>query len=296
MFEGFDEATVSAGGLELMVRRGGAGPAVLLLHGHPRTSATWHRVAPQLVDAGHTVVCADLPGYGRSAQPPVTLDHRSHSKRAFAHHLRAGMHTMGIEHFAVVGHDRGSYVALRLALDHPGTVTQVVLMDCLPISEHLNRMDERFALAWWHWFFYAQPEIPERVIGADPDAWYAGDRDAMGADNHDEFRAATRRPEVVRAMLEDYRAGVSVDVEDERADRAAGRRVQQPLLLLWSLRDDLYRLHGDPLDIWRTWARTVSGRGIDSGHHMAEEAPDELAAELAAFLSPSSPAGGSGAC
>ena len=284
VFEDFDEGMVEAGGLQLFMRYSGAGPTVLLLHGHPRTSATWHRVAPQLLARGLTVVCADLPGYGRSGKPTPTADHVPHSKRAGARHLLAAMHTLGHDRFAVVGHDRGSYYALRLALDHPDRVSQIALLDCLPISEHLDRADASFATAWWHWFFFAQPDTPERVITADPDAWYRGDPSVMGQQNYDEWRTAMRDPAVVRGMLEDYRAGLTVDDRDERADRAAGHRLRQPLLVLWSTRDDLEDLYGDPLIIWRNWADDVSGHGIDSGHHMAELAPDELASELGRFL------------
>ena len=284
MFVEFDGEMVAADGLRLLVRYAGTGPAVLLLHGLPRTSATWHRVAPLLVSRGLTVLCADLPGYGRSDKPVPTADHVPHSKRAGAKHLLAAMRTLGHERFAVVGHDRGSYYALRLALDYPQTVHKVALLDCLPISEHLDRADARFATAWWHWFFFAQPDIPERVITADPDAWYGGDPAVMGQENYDEWRTAMRDPEVVRGMLEDYRAGMTIDDRDERADRAAGRRLRQPLLVLWSTRDDLEALYGNPLAIWRDWADEVTGHGIDSGHHMAELAPDDLAAALGNFL------------
>lgn len=286
MFDGFTEGMVDADGLSLFVRQGGSGPAVLLLHGHPRTSATWHRVAPRLVAQGHTVICADLPGYGRSGKPEPTHDHASHSKRAGARLLRNAMIELGHDRFAVVGHDRGSYYALRLALDHPDRVTRVALMDCLPISEHLDRTTARFATAWWHWFFFAQPDIPERVINADPEAWYHGDAESMGEENFAEWRAAIHDPAVVRGMLEDYRAGMRVDADHERADREAGRRVRQPLLVLWSTQDDLEDLYGDPRIIWQAWADTVTGHGINSGHHMAEHAPEELAEALTPFLAP----------
>jgi len=286
MFEGFTEESVSVDGSSIFVRHAGSGPAVLLLHGHPRTSSTWHRVAPYLVAAGYTVVCADLPGYGRSRTANPAPDHRPHSKRVAAALMRAMMRHLGHQRFAVVGHDRGSYVALRLALDHREVVTRVALMDGIPIVEHLDRMTPEFATAWWHWFFFAQPETPERVILADPDAWYAGDPEVMGAENHAEFRAATRDPSVVRAMLEDYRAGLTVDRADEELDRAAGRRVSCPALVLWSSRDDLAELHGNPVTIWLPWADDVRGHAIDSGHHMAEQAPDELASSLRAFLEP----------
>lgn len=284
MFEGFVTERVDVGDASLLVRHGGSGPTILLLHGHPRTSATWHRVAPQLVSAGFTVVCPDLRGYGRSRGPTPTPDHHTYSKRATAGDLAILMTHLGHEHFALAGHDRGSYVALRLTLDHPTRVTRLAMLDGIPISEHLARAGADFATRWWHWFFYAQPEIPERVILADPDAWYRGDPASMGVDNHAEFRAAIHDPRVVHAMLADYRAGLTVDRRDEETDRAAGVRVRPPVLVLWSQRDDLADLYGDPVSVWREWSTDVRGHGIDSGHHMAEEAPDEVAASLIAFF------------
>ncbi len=284
MFEGFTTERIDVGDAELLVRHGGEGPPVLLLHGHPRTSATWHRVAPALVAAGFRVICPDLRGYGRSTGPDPTPDHTAHSKRAVAGDLARLMTALGHPTFAVAGHDRGSYVALRLTLDHPERVTRLAVLDGVPISEHLSRMGPEFATRWWHWFFFAQPDVPERVITADPDAWYRGDPAVMGADNHAEFRAATRDPRVVRAMLEDYRAGLTVDRRAEEADRAAGVRIRVPVLVLWSSRDDLGELYGDPVRIWADWADDVRGHAIDSGHHMAEEAPEALSAARVDFL------------
>jgi haloacetate dehalogenase len=275
--------------VRLRVRVAGSGPPVVLLHGHPRTHTTWHRVVPLLVAAGHTVVCPDLRGYGRSTGPAPDAGHRAYAKRAVAGDVRALMRLLGHERFAVVGHDRGSYVALRLALDSPEAVTALAVVDCIPIVEHLDRCDARFAAAWWHWFFYAQPEKPERAIGADPVAWYGLDRPdvaaAIGEENHDDVVAAVRDPATVRAMLEDYRAGLTVDRADEEADRSAGRRVTCPTLVLWSSRDDLEDLHGDPLAIWAGWTTDLRGGGpVDSGHHVAEEAPRELVAALLPLL------------
>jgi haloacetate dehalogenase len=286
MFPGFTDEGVDVGEAVLRVRhRTSSGPPVLLLHGHPRTSATWHRVAPQLAEAGYAVVCPDLRGYGRSSGPADTADHRPYSKRAMAADLIALMDHLGHHRFLLAGHDRGSYVALRLTLDHPDRVSRVALLDCVPISEALDRCDARFAAAWWHWFFYAQPDRPERAILADPDAWYGGDPAVMGAEAYAEYRAAIHDPVVVRGMLADYRAGLGVDRADEVADRAAGRRVTCPLLVLWSRFDDLEYLYGDPLAVWQPWADDVRGHGLDSGHHMAEEAPDALTAALVAFFS-----------
>ncbi|WDZ86620.1 alpha/beta fold hydrolase [Micromonospora cathayae] len=284
MFNGFRERTIDTGDASIVLRHGGDGPPVLLLHGHPRTSATWHRVAPLLVARGFSVVCPDLRGYGRSRGPDDPgPDHAAHSKRAMADDLVTVMGELGYNRFFLAGHDRGSYVALRLTLDHPDLVTGVALLDCIPISEHLSRITAEFATRWYHWFFFAQPDVPERVINADPARWYHGDPGTMGVENHQEWLTAIRKPEVVRAMLEDYRAGLTIDRRHEEEDRASGNRLRCPTLALWSLGDDLQDLYGDPLLIWRDWADDVRGHGIDSGHHMAEEAPEELATALADF-------------
>jgi haloacetate dehalogenase len=285
LFEGFTTGLVDVGDVRLYVRHAGTGPPIVLLHGHPRTGATWHLVAPRLVAAGHTVVVPDLRGYGRSSKPPTTPDHAPYSKRAMAGDVVRLMRGLGHDRFAVVGHDRGSYVALRLALDHADAVERLALLDGIPISEHLARCNEQIAREWWHWFFFAQPDKPERAINADPDAWYGRARpENMGAENYAEFRAAIHDPATVRAMLEDYRAGLGVDREHEEADRKAGRTVGCPTLYLWSTRDDMEDLYGDPLAIWRPWADDIRGEPIDSGHHMAEENPADLAAALHRFI------------
>jgi haloacetate dehalogenase len=285
MFDGFELDRIDVGEAVLRVRHGGSGPPVLLLHGHPRTHVTWHRVAP-LLAARHTVVCPDLRGYGQSSKPPTTADHEPYSKRAMARDCLALMRALGHERFAVAGHDRGSYVAFRTAMDHPRAVTALAVLDSIPIGEALARADARFAAAWWHWFFLGQTAKPaERVICADPDAWYRAEPGVMGEEAFADYRRAIHDPETVHAMCEDYRAGLGIDREHDDADRVAGRRVRCPTLVAWSLHDDLEELWGDPVAVWREWADDVRGATIDSGHHMAEEAPDQLAAVLIDFLS-----------
>ncbi|GIH79580.1 alpha/beta fold hydrolase [Planobispora longispora] len=257
---------------------------MLLLHGHPRAHATWHRVAP-LLATEFTVVCPDLRGYGQSSKPPSTSDHEPYSKRAMARDCVALMRALGHERFAVAGHDRGAYVAQRLALDHPRAVTRLAVLDAVPIGEALARCDAAFASSWWHWFFLGQTAKPaERVINADPDAWYRLDPGTMGREAYEDLRRALHDPETVHAMCEDYRAGLGPDRAADDADRAAGRRVGCPVLVLWATRDDLEDLYGDVLAIWRDWAGDLRGGPIESGHHMAEEAPERLAGELRAFL------------
>jgi haloacetate dehalogenase len=285
MFDGFADERVDVGEVDLRVRHAGEGQPVLLVHGHPRTGATWHRVARLLVEAGFRVVCPDMRGYGRSGKARLLADHSQQSKRAVAGDLVTLMRRLGHESFALAGHDRGCYVALRTALDHPRAVTRLAVMDGVPISEALARCDARFAHDWYHWFFYAQPRKPERAILSDPVAWYGGSAAYMGEEAFAEFTTAISDPSTVRAMLEDYRAGLGVDREHEEADRSAGRSITCPTLLLWSSRDDLGRLYGDPLAVWRPWAEDLRGAVIESGHHMAEENPQDVAAALVDFLS-----------
>jgi haloacetate dehalogenase len=283
MFDDFALEWIDVGEVVLRVRHGGSGPPVVLLHGHPRTHATWHRVAP-LLAGSYTVVCPDLRGYGQSSKPPSTPDHASYSKRAMATDILNVMRALGHDGFAVAGHDRGSYVATRLTLDHPQAVTSLTVMDGVPIGEALARCDATFAASWWHWFFLAQTAKPaERVINADPDAWYGGDREQMGDDAWDDYQRAIHDPATVHAMCEDYRAGLGVDRAHDDADRAAGRRIHCPLQVLWASRDDMEDLYGDPLRIWRDWADDVRGDRLDCGHHMSEEAPAALASCLRAF-------------
>jgi haloacetate dehalogenase len=243
-------------------------------------------VAPQLAGS-FFVVCPDLRGYGRSTLPADAPRHAQSAKRAMAEDVVSLLRHLGHDRFAVVGHDRGALVAFRTAMDHPHAVTRLALMDGLPVVEHLERLNERFVRTWWHWWFFGQTEKPaEQVINVDPDAWYrTPELTGMGEANRADLRVALHDPAVVHGMCEDYRAGLSIDRAHEEADRAAGRRIACPTMLLNATKDDI-DIHGDPETIWRPWvAGELSSRPIHSGHHQAEEAPDELAQALTAFLS-----------
>jgi haloacetate dehalogenase len=284
-FEGFELDHARLDEVRIRYRVGGTGTPVVLLHGHPRTHTTWHAVAG-LLAPHHRVVCPDLRGYGDSTAPPDEPDHSQASKRAMARDVVQLMERLGHEEFAVVGHDRGGPVAFRAAMDHADRVSHLVVMDSLPLVEHLERTDARFAQAWWHWWFLGQTDKPaERLISRDPDAWYSTPGpEELGPDNHADLWTALRSPDVVHAMAEDYRAGLGIDREHDEADRALGRRVGCPMLLLEAAHDDL-DIHGDPAEIWSAWVDgPVRHRVIDSGHHQAEQAPEQVAESLLEFL------------
>jgi haloacetate dehalogenase len=285
MFDGFELDHADLGDVTIRYRSGGTGAPVVLLHGHPRTHTTWHAVAP-LLARRHHVVCPDLRGYGGSSAPMDQPAHAQASKRAMAKDVVALMKRLGHTRFAVVGHDRGGAVAFRAAMDHPNRVERLVVMDALPLIEHVERTDAAFARAWWHWWFLGQTDKPaEHVINRDPDAWYETPApEAMGAENHADLWAALRNPAVVHAMAEDYRAGLDIDHDHDAVDRAAGRQVRCPTMLLESTDDDL-DIHGDPAAIWRPWvADQLHHTVIPSGHHQAEQAPAQVAEAILAFL------------
>ncbi|MDM9644780.1 alpha/beta hydrolase [Rhizobium sp. S163] len=283
-FQEFELRTIRVAGGDIRLRVGGEGPPVLLLHGHPRTHMTWGKVA-DLLAPFFTVVCPDLPGFGESYVPPDDPNSVHSSKEAKASALVEMMGLLGHAEFFLVGHDRGSLTAFRMAMNYPQAVRRLILVDCLPVLEHLERADWEFARDWYHWFFFAQPDKPERVISADPEGWYDKlSPDLMGEEAYTDVLAAIHRPATVHGMIEDYRAGLRIDHVHDRADRDAGRRVSCPMLCLWSLRDDLEQIYGDPVAIWKNWASDVSGFGIDSGHHVAEENPDALASAILDFL------------
>jgi haloacetate dehalogenase len=283
MFDGFHLSRIATDEAEIRVRHGGSGPPLLLLHGHPKTHAMWHAVAPRLA-RDFTVVAPDLRGYGRSSKPPTTADHEPYSKRAMARDQIAVMRQLGFERFLVAGHDRGGRVAYRLALDHPDAVLKLAVLDIVPTGETFRRADMAFGLGYWHWFFLAQPyPLPERLLGADPDAYYFREnRGRFAPAALADYLDAIRDPATIHAMCEDYRAGATYDFQLDEADRGK-RRIACPVLALWGARNHVARWY-DVLGVWRDWAHDVRGHAIDCGHYLPEEARDETCAALQAFF------------
>ena len=288
MFEGFETRRIETERAAIHLRLGGKGPPLLLLHGYPQTHVMWHKVAPALAER-FTVVAADLRGYGDSGKPPAGDDHGGYSKRAMAQDQVEVMAALGFARFSLVGHDRGARVAHRLALDHPARVEKLAVLDIVPTKHMYDTTDQAFATAYYHWFFLIQPfDLPERLIGADPDyylerkvgAW-GKNAGAFAAEALAEYKRCFRDPAAIHASCEDYRAAASRDLEHAVAD--GGRKLQCPLLALWGAKGVIARCY-DPLAVWSAHAETVSGAALPCGHFLAEEAPEETLAALLGFL------------
>ena len=284
MFEGFERVRVEARGASINAVRAGQGPPVLLLHGSPQTLAMWHLVAPRLAE-DFTVIATDLRGYGDSSKPESSPDHGPYSKRAMALDQVEVMSHFGFESFALCGHDRGGRVGYRMALDHPGVVTRLAVLDIVPTWEAFSRADMAFGLSYWHWFFLAQAyDLPERLLAAEPEkALFRGGSEAIAPEAMKEYVRCLRDPEAIHATCEDYRAAATLDHEHDAADRKAGRRLGCPVLALWG-RHGFLDGHYDVLEVWRAWAGDVRGRVLECGHYIPEEVPEETYAELRAFV------------
>ena len=295
LFEHFVRHDVNAGEARIATWIGGKGPPVLLLHGYPQTHLSWHRIAPVLAQH-YTVVATDLRGYGESRGPQGDAEHVHYAKRTMANDQLAVMRHFGFARFGVIGHDRGARVGYRLALDHPEAVAALASLTVVPSIELWERVDKAFALGAYHWFLFAQPyDLPERLLAGDPDFFLDWTlrkmtrfRDRLSPHAVDAYHAAFRRPEVRHAMMEDYRAGAGIDLDHDRADREAGRKLACPVQVLW---EEGRTVFGEtPVAVWRRWADAVEGRAITAGHMLAEEAPDEVLTAVLPFLAKALPA------
>jgi haloacetate dehalogenase len=290
MFDGFRLEMVDLGEIRVRVRVGGEGPPLLLLHGNPQTHVMWHRVAPALAEQ-FTVVAPDLRGYGKTSKPASTPDHTAYSKRTMALDQIALMRTLGHLSFAVAGHDRGARVGYRLALDHPASVEKLAVLDIIPTGEMFARGGREFGLSHYHWFFLAQPApLPETLIGTDPE-WFWRWHTTRGPDTRffdegalEDYLRCFADADTIRGICEDYRAGATIDFDHDMADKAEGRKIECPLLVLWSGRGPIDAWY-DILEVWGEWADDVRGSALPCGHYLPEEAPEETGVALMSFFS-----------
>ncbi len=286
----FEISQVEVSGNTIFVRLYGKGPAILLVHGFPRTSLMWRFLAPKLAE-NHTVVCVDLRAYGRSGIPVSTDDHFPYSKRAMAKELVEVMDKLGFPTFTLIGHDRGGRVSYRMALDHPKSVERLAVFDVIPIYEAWNRSDARFARTYWPWILLSQKDpLPESYLLGAPEAVFHNPfgEGSFGPEILDEYVSTYRNRERVHGICEEYRAAATIDVEHDRADKDASKKIQCLMLHLWAQGgplDTFYAKEGGPLEIWRQWAPEVCGQAVKGGHFFPEENPDETAVLIKQYLS-----------
>src|SRR4051812_19527756 len=286
-FPGFERRRVATSGAEINLVTGGSGPPLLLLHGYPQTHIMWRKIVPDLAKE-FTLVIPDLRGYGDSSKPPAGADFAAYSKRALAQDQVETMAALGFERFRVAGHDRGARVTHRLLRDHPERIERAAVLDIVPTLYRFETIDQKAATGSYHWFFLIQPSpFPERMIGAECEYYlrhsFGLDRNpaALEPEAFAEYLRCFSNPETIRATCDEYRAGATIDLEHDRADR--GRKLAMPLLILWGERSGQGSGY-DMLAVWREHAETVTGNAIKSGHFIPEEMSDNAYRALRDFF------------
>src|SRR5205809_5411130 len=296
MMDDFAAAEIQTGETIIFVRSYGSGPPILLLHGFPQTHLMWRSVAP-LLARNFTVICADLRGDGSSGCPASTPDHSPYAKRAMAQDMVTVMERLGFPRFSVAGHDRGGRVAYGMALEQQHGVDRLAVLDILRTETVWASADARFALAFWPWSLLAQAEpLPERILTAAPEAIVDDALGGWGSPSAvfpPEVRAAyvqaLRDPAHAHAICEEYRAAATIDREHDQTDRAGGRRISCPLLVLWSAQGPLgtwYARESGPVGMWQEWSDKVRGQAIEAGRFFPEEVPEQTAEALGGFFGP----------
>lgn len=289
MFDSFEQRTLSIDGTTISFVTAGIGPPVLLLHGFPQTKAMWAKVAPLLAN-NHTVVAADLRGYGDSAKPEGLPDHSNYAFRAMAEDQLALMRALGHERFHVVGHDRGGRVSHRMALDHPHRVLSLAVLDIVPTYAMFMDTNRHVAASYWHWYFLAQPApFPERLIGCDPDyffetclvGWGKTALETFDSEMIAEYRRCWRDPAAIHGMTADYRAATTIDLAHDTAD--IDKKVACPALAIWGTLGAMHRLFDMGAE-WRKRCADLETATLPGGHFFVDQYPEETAEKLMAFL------------
>ena len=259
------------GGVRIHYRRMGAGPGLVLLHGFPQTGHMWRKVMPALAER-FTVLAPDLRGYGDSDRPPGGYD-----KRRMASDVAQVVEALGLAPVVLVGHDRGARVGHRFALDHASLLTRLVLLDIAPTYDIFERLDQASARRVWHWFFHLVPDLPEALTAGREEVYlrwcyrtWAYNPAAIEEEAIQEYLRCFRQPGAMRAAFEDYRAGGTVDLEHDAADRH--RTVAVPTLVLWGA--SRTSQSADMLGLWKARCERVEGHAVsECGHFIPEEQP-----------------------
>jgi haloacetate dehalogenase len=289
-FSDFELSTINTKRGVIRYRKAGQGPVLLMLHGNPQTHAMWHKVAPELVNQ-YTVICPDIPGYGKSFKPIISNNHSTYSKINMALDIINFMELLGFDKFQIVAHDRGARIAHRIALDFPEKVIKMILLDIIPTIEHFERTNMEFAMGYYHWFWLAQRSpIPESVINKAPEEWFFAHTSREEKDKNffdpialNDYLDCVKNPETIKAICEDYRAAATIDLIDDKKSRDNNIKIKAPTLVLWGNKGKLEQWY-EPLSIWQNYCSSdLRGNAINSGHYLAEENPDEIIKNIKLF-------------
>ncbi len=289
-FSDFELSTINTKRGVIRYRKAGQGPVLLMLHGNPQTHAMWHKVAPELVNQ-YTVICPDIPVYGKSFKPVISNNHSTYSKVNMALDIINFMELLGFDKFQIVAHDRGARIAHRIALDFPEKVIKMILLDIIPTIEHFERTNMEFAMGYYHWFWLAQRSpIPESVINKAPEEWFFAHTSREEKDKNffdpialNDYLDCVKNPETIKAICEDYRAAATIDLIDDKKSRDNNIKIKAPTLVLWGNKGKLEQWY-EPLSIWQNYCSSdLRGNAINSGHYLAEENPDEIIKNVKIF-------------
>ena len=289
-FSDFELSSINTKRGVIRYRKAGQGPVLLMLHGNPQTHAMWHKVAPELVNQ-YTVICPDIPGYGKSFKPVISNNHSTYSKVNMALDIINFMELLGFDKFQIVAHDRGARIAHRIALDFPEKVIKMILLDIIPTIEHFERTNMEFAMGYYHWFWLAQRSpIPESVINKAPEEWFFAHTSREEKDKNffdpialNDYLDCVKNPETIKAICEDYRAAATIDLIDDKKSRDNNIKIKVPTLVLWGNKGKLEQWY-EPLSIWQNYCSSdLRGNAINSGHYLAEENPDEIIKNIKLF-------------
>ncbi|MFJ2264494.1 alpha/beta fold hydrolase [Streptomyces sp. NPDC087844] len=275
-------ATVN--GTSLHYRTGGSGPAVVLLHGVPKTSYHWRHLFPKLAPH-YTVVAPDLRGLGDSARPADGYDSATMSDD-----IAALMDHLGHDTYTVIGEDWGAVIGYQLAARHRDHVKALVFAEALfpgfGFEDHNALTPEMISsgMHMWHLGFYFQPDVPEMLITGHERELITymikserSNPDTATPDAIEEYVRCYSMPGAIRAMLSIYRA---IHVDGEQNRQAAQKKLDIPVLALGGS-----AFIGDRNESqMRLFAHDVTGHVFDAGHDLAEEVPDEMAEVVLPFL------------
>ena len=288
MFGVFKKHRLVSKDCDIFFVENGKGTPVVLLHGFPQTHAMWANVAPLLSNYYH-VICPDLRGYGQSGKP---LGYINYTFRNMANDVIAILKSRNIKKVHIIGHDRGARIGHRLALNYPDKVKKIMLLDIIPTIEHFERTNKEFAMGYYHWFWLAQRyPIPESVINKAPEEWFFAHtsrekkkKDFFAPRALADYLECVKNPETIRSICEDYRAAASIDLKDDDISRKQNLKIKMPTLVLWGKKGKIEQWY-DPLTIWQKYCdQEVRGYGVNTGHYLAEENPDEIIKSINNFF------------